>query len=101
MDLQGREIHSGELLETTVLMILIRRRLDGLEGERTLTAVGKSGLAALAMGAALLGWQAVLPDAGSLVLGGGGVVLGAAVYLGAALLLRVEELQALARLVRR
>jgi len=49
----------------------------------------------------LLGWQAVLPGAGSLVLGGGGIVLGVAVYLGAALLLRVEELRALARLVGR
>ena len=86
------------LLELVVLLVLIRRRMDGLEGRRTLVAVVKSGLAALAMGVALLGWQAVLPDAGALVIGGGGIVLGMAVYLGAALLLRVEELQAVARL---
>ncbi len=89
------------LLEAAVLLVLIRRRLDGLGGERTLTAVAKSGLAALAMGAALLGWQAALPDAGSLVLGVGGVVLGAMVYLGAALLLRMDELPAITRIVRR
>jgi putative peptidoglycan lipid II flippase len=85
------------LLETAVLLVLIRQRLNGLEGRQALTAAVKSGLAALAMGAALLWWQAALPDAGSLALGGGGVVLGAGVYLGAALLLRMEEVQALAR----
>jgi putative peptidoglycan lipid II flippase len=89
------------LLELVGLLALMRRRMGGLEGWRTLTAFAKSGLAALAMGAVLLGWQAVLPGAGSLVLGGGGVVLGVAVYLGAALLLRVEELRAFARLVGR
>jgi putative peptidoglycan lipid II flippase len=85
------------LLETAVLLALIRRRLNGLEGQRALSAVVKSGLAALAMGAALLGWQAALPNAGSLALGGGGVVLGAAIYLIAALLLQMEEVQALAK----
>jgi putative peptidoglycan lipid II flippase len=85
---------TATLLEFAGLMLLIRRRMDGLGGRRTLTAFAKSGLAALAMGAALLGWQAALPNAGSLLIGGGGVVLGVAVYLGAALLLRTEELQA-------
>ena len=89
------------LLELVALLVLMQRRMNGLEGRRTLTAFAKSGLAALAMGVVLLGWQAVLPGAGSLVLGGGGVVLGVAVYLGAALLLRVEELRALAGLVGR
>jgi putative peptidoglycan lipid II flippase len=85
------------LLETAALLALIRRRLNGLERHQALPTVVKSGLAALAMGAALLGWQAALPDAGALALGGGGVVLGAAVYLGAALLLQAEEVQTLAR----
>ena len=89
------------LLELVALLVLMQRRMNGLEGRRTLTAFAKSGLAALAMGVVLLGWQAVLPGAGSLVLGGGGIVLGVAVYLGAALLLRVEELRAFARLVGR
>jgi len=88
------------LLELVVLLLLIQRRMNGLEGQQTLTAFAKSGLASLAMGAALMGWQAVLPDAGALVLGGGGLVLGAAVYLGAALLLRVEELWAVVGLIR-
>jgi len=85
------------LLELVGLLALIRRRLNGLEGRRTLTAFARSGLAALAMGAVLWAWQVALPDAGSLVLGGGGVALGAAAYLGAALLLRAEELRTLVR----
>ena len=89
------------LLELVALLVLIQRRMGGLEGRQTLIAFAKSGLASLAMGAVLVGWHAALQNAGSLVLGGGGVVLGVAVYLGAALLLRVEELKAVAGLVRR
>lgn len=89
------------LLELVALLVLMQRRMGGLEGRQTLIAFAKSGLASLAMGAVLVGWQAALPNAGSLMLGGGGVVLGVAVYLGAALLLRVEELKAVAGLVRR
>jgi putative peptidoglycan lipid II flippase len=91
------------LLELVALLALIRRRMGrtgdqhGLEGRRTLVAFVKSGLASLAMGAALVGWQTILPGAEDLVLGGGGVVLGAAVYVGVALLLGVEELEAAAR----
>jgi putative peptidoglycan lipid II flippase len=92
---------AATLLELVGLVLLIRRRMDGLEERRTLVGLAKSGLAALAMGAALLGWQAALPGAGALVLGGGGVVLGAAVYLGAALVLRVEELWAIVGRLRR
>jgi len=89
------------LLETGVLLVLIRRRLHGIEGWRMLAACAKSGLAALAMGVALLGWRALLADAPALLVGGGGVVLGAAIYLGAVALLRAEELRAVVRLVRR
>jgi putative peptidoglycan lipid II flippase len=89
------------LLELSALLVLIRRRMDGLEGRRTRAAFARSGLAALAMGAVILGWRALLPGAGALVLGGGGVVLGVAVYLFTALLLRVEELRAVVKLLRR
>jgi len=75
------------LLELVVLLALVRRRINGREGRRTLIAFLKSGLAALAMGAVLLVWQMALPGAGTLVLGGGGVLLGTAVYMVAALLL--------------
>jgi putative peptidoglycan lipid II flippase len=89
------------LLELVGLVALIRRRMGGLEGRQILVALAKSGLAALAMGVVLLGWQALLADAGPLALAGGGVVLGAATFAGTALLLRMEELQAVVRLLRR
>ena len=106
---QGWMAHGGlalansvaTLLETGVLLVLIRRRLRGIEGKRMLAACAKSGLAALAMGAALLGWQALLADVSALLVGGGGVVLGMAVYLGIAALLRTEELRAVVRVIRR
>jgi putative peptidoglycan lipid II flippase len=89
------------LLELAVLMALIRRRMDGLEGRRTLIALAKSGLAALAMGATLAGWQVALAGVGGLVVGGGGVLLGVVVYAAVALVLRAEELQAIGGLLRR
>jgi putative peptidoglycan lipid II flippase len=88
------------LLETAALLVLIRGRLGGIEDRRTLAGFARSGLAALAMGAALLGWRALLPNAPSLLVGGGGVLLGIAVYLGVASLTRAEELQMAADMIR-
>lgn len=88
------------LVELMALLALVRRRMGGLEGWRMLIAFAKNGLAALAMGAALVGWQALLSGAGTLVLGGGGVLLGVAVYMGGALALRAEEPRAVLRLIR-
>ena len=90
---------AATLLELAALSVLIRRRLGGLEDRRTLRACARSVLAALAMGAALVGWQIALPHAGALVLGGGGVVLGVATYLGVAFLLRAEEMRVVAALL--
>jgi putative peptidoglycan lipid II flippase len=89
------------LLQFGVLLILIRRRMNGIHGRRMAAALAKSGLAALAMGVVLVGWQAALSRAGSLILGGGGVLLGLGVYLIGSILLRTEELQAVVALVRR
>jgi len=89
------------LLEFGLLLLLIRQRMKGIEERRMAKAFVRSGLAALAMGLTLLGWQAVLPNASALVRGGGGIALGLTTYLGAAFLLRCDELQAIVRLARR
>ena len=89
------------MLECTVLLVVIRRRMGGLELRKSGTALARSGLAALAMGAVLAGWQTMLPGAGRLVLGGGGTLVGVAAYIGVALLLRTEELSAVTALIRR
>jgi putative peptidoglycan lipid II flippase len=88
------------LLETAALMALIGWRLRGLEGKRTAIAFAKSGLAALIMGGALVGWQALAAEAPPLLVGGAGIALGVVIYLGTALLLRAEELHALTNVLR-
>jgi len=88
------------LLEFVVLLVLIQRRLNGIEGRRMGRTIAKSSLAALMMALALLGWQAALRDAGAVLRGGGGIVVGLGTYLVAALLLRCEELQTVARIAR-
>jgi putative peptidoglycan lipid II flippase len=88
------------LLEFAVLLALIQRRLNGIERRRMARTIAKSSLAALMMALTLRGWQALLPDAGALIRGGGGIVVGLGTYLVGALLLRCEELQAIAGIAR-
>jgi putative peptidoglycan lipid II flippase len=87
------------LLEFGVLLIIVRRRISGIHGRRILGTVAKSGLAATAMGAALVGWQTGLQSASSFVRGAGGVVLGLIVYVVVGLLLRSGELRAMVKLL--
>jgi putative peptidoglycan lipid II flippase len=87
------------LLEFGALLILVRRRISGIYGRRILRTVAKSGLAATAMGAALVGWQTVLQNASSFIRGAGGVVLGLIVYVVFAMLLRSGELRAMVKLL--
>jgi putative peptidoglycan lipid II flippase len=88
------------LLNLVLLLLLMRRRMAGLQDRRLLITVFKGVLATLIMGLALLGWQAMLAEAGALTVGLSGVVLGVIVYVGAALLLRAQVLQSMVRMVR-
>jgi putative peptidoglycan lipid II flippase len=88
------------LMEFVVLLALIGRQVKGLQGRRMGSTILKSSLAALIMGAALLGWRTALPNAGALIRGGGGILLGLGTYLLAALLLRCDELQVIVHLAR-
>ncbi len=88
------------LLETCVLLYLMRRRLNGLHGQRLLRAVGAGGLAAVGMAVGLLAWLGAASALGDVLLGLGGVALGAGIYVGLLALLRVGELQAAWSLVR-
>jgi putative peptidoglycan lipid II flippase len=87
-------------LEMLVLLYLMRRRLEGLEGRAILRALGKAALAAGGMGAALwlwLGQTAGLPVTVQVV---GGLAAGALVYGLLAALLRVPEVRQGVMLVR-
>jgi putative peptidoglycan lipid II flippase len=89
------------LLEMLLLLVLLRRKLHGLEGSRTLAALGQSAAGGLVMCAGLWAWlrlEGALPD-GLLVLGG--ALLGALLYAGVLAALRVPELGAVWKAVGR
>ncbi len=92
---------------TAASLLVLRRRLDGLDGPRVVRTLVRvtlaSAVAALVALAVVLLARRVLPDGpgadAAAVLAGGG--LGAAAYLGVALGMRVAELDAMGGLVRR
>jgi putative peptidoglycan lipid II flippase len=88
-------------LEVIGLVWIMRGRLGGLEGRRSLSTVLRSSAAAALMGLVLVAFLAAFPDADALLLGMTGVILGAVVYFGAAWALGVEEARAFVRRVGR
>lgn len=105
--------HGGLALANTVaatlellgMMILIRRRLGGIEGRRLIRASGRVTLAAALMGGVL--WASLLlvgeriGETGAVIEAGGGVLLGMVVYLGASLAMGAGEMRAVGRWIRR
>jgi putative peptidoglycan lipid II flippase len=80
-------------LEMIVLLILMRKRLEGLEGRRLLAGVVQAGLAVAIMGVALAGWLAISAELRIWVVVLGGVLVGGLVYGAVLFLLRVPELR--------
>lgn len=78
-------------LETVGLLILMRRRLMGLEGRRILSGALQGSLAAALMGLALGGWISYTTGFNYWIIGAGGIILGGLVYGVMILVLRVEE----------
>ncbi len=85
------------LLETGGLLLILRARLQGLEGRRLLAAVVQSGMAAGAMAVALVGLRIGWQRAGVLIHSLGGMALGATIYGSVMLALGNEEVQAIGR----
>ena len=79
-------------LEMVGLLILMRRRLSGLDGSRIRPAVFKASAAALGMSAGLIGWLGLTNGQGSLVTALGGVVVGGGIYFVLLAALRAEEI---------
>jgi putative peptidoglycan lipid II flippase len=67
-------------LEMTGLLILMRRKLGGLEGRRVLRSLGQAGLGALGMSLALAGWLALTPRLSPGLAAAGGALTGALTY---------------------
>ncbi|MCC6146055.1 MAG: murein biosynthesis integral membrane protein MurJ [Anaerolineaceae bacterium] len=80
-------------LEGIALLVLMRRRLNGLEGASVLRTSWKAGLAALGMSAAVLVWLSLARGSASSVSVLAGAGLGALVYIVLLLVLRVEEVR--------
>jgi putative peptidoglycan lipid II flippase len=81
------------VIEMTGLLVLMRRRLKGLDGQAILQGVGQSVMAALGMGAALWAWLAFTPGLPNSIVALGGVAVGGGVYLLLLVLMGVRELR--------
>lgn len=88
-------------LETVVLLLRMRQRLDGLEGKQILQAALAGAAAAAVMSAVLLAWTRLDQGQPDWVLVGGGIFLGGLVYGGLLLILRVREMNLLINTARR
>ena len=82
-------------LEMAALLVLLRRRLKGLEGSAVWLGVSKALLAAAVMGAVVAGWLRLAGDWPAAVQALGGLLLGAGSYAGMALALKMPEVKSL------
>jgi putative peptidoglycan lipid II flippase len=78
-------------LEMAVLLVLIRQRLDGLEGGQMVRSVVRIGLASAAMGIAVAGLSRVLSGSNIWLSSTVAIGTGLAVYLGTSLALGAPE----------
>ena len=83
-------------LEATVLFIVMRKRLNGMDGGRIFNGFALSALGALSMTLVVLGWSYFGKDMGTWIITPIGVALGGGVYFATLWVLRVPELQYLA-----
>ncbi|MCG3211631.1 MAG: putative lipid II flippase MurJ [Anaerolineae bacterium] len=88
-------------VEVLIMLAIAHRRLGGVEAGSLTSTLLRTLLAALAMGAAILGFNALLPGLPPIVVAGAGGGLGLLVYLAAGLALGVQEIRLLPRLVGR
>ncbi len=88
-------------IEMLLLIVLIRKRLGGLDDRRLAISALKTTLASLVMGLAVWGFLNVTADTGVMVRALGGTIIGAGVFFVAAWLLRSEELHTVLSIIRR
>lgn len=86
-------------LESTVLWIILRRQIGGLDERRVLGDAARTLLAAGAMALVAGAFLWALPDLGALVRVAGAVALGTGAFWGVALLLGVDEAEVVPRMV--
>jgi putative peptidoglycan lipid II flippase len=79
------------IVEMVVLLLIIHRRLDGLEDRRMASSLARFGLASIAMGAVVGALAWLLQDANVWLAGGLAIVLGAVEYVAATVGLGAPE----------
>jgi putative peptidoglycan lipid II flippase len=89
------------IVETSILVWILRRRLGGLAGRSMLRSIWKTLLAAAVMGIALLWFLGQTASTHIAVQAVGAMLLGATVFLVTCLATRSEELRALRSILRR
>jgi len=83
-------------LEMAALLVLMRRRLGGLEGNKILRAALAGAAAAAGMGGALYAWLRLGTGKPDWALAAGGIFLGGLIYVTLLAFLRVQEVSVLA-----
>jgi len=91
----------GAGLQVLVLLAVAHRRLGGVKERALIKSLARTGLASLGMGAVVIGFRVLMPTAGTLTIGVGGLALGGTTYVLVALLLGSDEIRELPRLLRR
>ncbi len=87
-------------LEMLGLMLIMRMRLNGLNGKEIWTGVLKAAGAGLLMAAAIQVWISLIDNRPVWIIAGGGVVTGLITYLGGLALLRTTELKQITLIIR-
>lgn len=88
-------------LETTTLIIFMRKRLDGMQGRYILRGTGAAILGTLGMSAAILVWLQYGQSYPAAVTALGGVAIGGIIYFLVMIFLRVPEIHLLFQAIRR
>ncbi len=103
LDAGGLALSNGVAVTVEVLLLLAiaHIRMGGVEAGAMARTLVRTLLAAVVMGAAVLGVRVIAPDLPPLLLVAAGGVLGLVSYLAAGLLFGVEEIRLAPRLVRR
>jgi putative peptidoglycan lipid II flippase len=88
-------------LESAALLLLMRKRLKGLEGRHIWGGVGVALLGTLVMGLILVGWQWFMAAYAPVWVLGGGVILALVAYGGLMWILKIPELLGMIRVLLR
>ena len=92
---------TAALLEMTLLIVMIRKRLGGLDDRRLVLSTVKTLIASIAMGLIVWGFLGATANTSVIIRAIGGMLIGAGVFFVVAWLLRSEELHGVLGMVKR